>query len=234
MQHVVEHGPAFAWLRVGLAPGETIQAEAGAMVRRDVGIEMDTHLNAGHRAGFFRKIMAFFVALVRKMLGGETLFVNDFTAPGSTSGGEVVLAPALSGQIVHHKMDGSKKLVVQAGSYLASTGTVDTKLRWGGLRMLLSREGLFLLECTGEGDLFITSYGDIIPVQIDGEYIVDTGHMVAYEGNLTFKVGSAGGGFKGLFLSGEGLVMTFQGTGTVYLQSRNLGGLVSWLTPMLQ
>ena len=100
--------------------------------------------------------------------------------------------------------------------------------------MLLSREGLFLLECTGQGDLFITAYGDVIPVQIDGDYVVDTGHMVAYEGNLDFKVGGGGGGLKGLFLSGEGLVMTFNGTGTVYLQSRNLQGLVSWLTPMLQ
>ncbi len=233
MEHVVEHGPAFAWLRVGLAPGETIQAEAGAMVRRDVGVGMDTRLNAGYAAGFFRKIMAFFVALVRKMLGGETLFVNTFTGPASGSS-EVVLAPSLSGQIVHHKLDGRTQLIVQAGSYLASTGSIDTKLRWGGLRMLLSREGLFLLECTGQGDLFITSYGDIIPVQVDGDYVVDTGHMVAYEGNLDFTVGGAGGGLKGLFLSGEGLVMTFRGTGTLYLQSRNVQGLVGWLTPMLR
>ncbi len=231
MEHVVEHGPAFSWLRVGLSPGDRIQAEAGSMVRRDLGVQMDTHLNAGRKAGLWRKFVAFFVALVRKALGGETLFVNEFSA---AQGGEVVLAPALSGQIVHHKLDGSRKLVVQAGSYLASTGTVDTKLRWGGLRMLLSREGLFLLECSGQGDLFLNAYGDVIPVQVDGEYVVDTGHMVAFEGQLHFDIGSAGGGFKGLFLSGEGLVMKFRGTGTLYLQSRNLHGLVGWLTPMLR
>lgn len=232
MQHAIEHGPAFAWLRVGLSPGETIQAEAGAMVRRDTNIEMDTRLNAGYRAGFFQKFIAFFIALVRKLLGGETLFVNDFTAPAQR-GGEVVLAPSLSGHIVHHQLKGATTLIVQAGSYLASTGSVDTQLRWGGLRMMLSREGLFLLQCRGEGDLFLNAYGDIIPVQVDGEYVVDTGHMVAYEGDLDFSVSSAGGGFKGLFLSGEGLVMTFRGTGTVYLQSRNVHALVSWLSPML-
>lgn len=229
MQHTIEHGPSFAWLKVGLASGEQLQAEAGAMVRQDTHIEMTTHLNAGSKAGFFGKLFAIFIALIRKLAGGETMFINRFKA---SSPGEIVVAPSLSGHIIHHTLSGGKKLFVQTGSYLASTGDVDMKIRFGGLRTLFGGEGLVLLECGGTGDLFINSYGGVVPIQVNGSFTVDTGHIVAFEGALDFKVKSVGG-FKSFLFSGEGLVCQFNGQGTVYVQSRNLGALVGWLTPLL-
>lgn len=229
MQHLIEHGPAFAWLKVQLAAGEVIQAEAGSMVRRTVGLQMDTRLNAGRSASAFAKLLAVFVALMRKFLGGETMFVNDFHGP---AGGEVVLAPSLSGSIVRQRLTVGHRLFVQTGSYLASTGSIDTKVRWGGLRALFGGEGLILLECSGEGDLFVNSYGGVVPVAVDGKFIVDTGHIVAFDGTLDFKVRSVGG-VKSFLFSGEGLVCEFHGRGTVYIQSRNLGALVGWVSPML-
>ncbi|MEN9577913.1 MAG: hypothetical protein RJA70_922 [Pseudomonadota bacterium] len=230
MQHQIEHGPAFAWLKVQLAPGERIQAEAGAMVRRTSQLTMDTRLNAGRGAGFFVKIWAIFVAFARKLLGGETLFVNEFHGP---QGGEVVLAPSLSGQISHQLLSSGRRLFVQSGSYLASTGTVDTRVRWGGLRAMFGGEGLILLECSGDGDLFVNSYGGIVAMPIDGRFVVDTGHIVAFDGTLDFRVKSVGG-VKSFLFSGEGLVCEFSGQGTVYIQSRNMKALVGWLTPLLR
>lgn len=229
MQTLIEHGPSFAWLKVALAQGDEIQAEAGAMVTCSTTVTMSTHLNAGQKAGPFRVFVAFLVALFRKFLGGETMFVNRFRAD---AGGEVVLAPSLSGHIVQKTLDERSTLFVQSGSYLASTGTIDTKIRFGGLRTLFGGEGLALLECSGDGQIFINSYGSVLPVPIQGRFTVDTGHIVAFEGNLNFKVRSVGG-FKSLLLSGEGLVCDFEGTGTVYIQSRNLSSLVSWLSPLL-
>jgi uncharacterized protein (TIGR00266 family) len=229
MQHFIEHGPSFAWLRVQLAPGESVQAEAGAMVRRTPDLEMTTHLNAGYKPGIFRLIWNMLVAFLRKFLGGETFFVNRFQGP---NGGEVVLAPSLSGHIVHKQLSGSGKLFVQTGSYLASTGSIDTKVRFGGLRTLLGGEGLVLLECSGQGDLWVNSYGGVVEVPVDGRFVVDTGHIVAFDGNLDFKVRGVGG-LKSFLFSGEGLVCEFQGRGTIYVQSRNLNSLVGWLTPML-
>ena len=78
MQHYIEHGPAFAWLRVRLEPEERIVAEAGAMVRRSTTLETETRLNSSKKGGFFGVIVAFFVALMRKLFGGETMFVNEF------------------------------------------------------------------------------------------------------------------------------------------------------------
>ncbi len=229
MQYHIEHGPAFAWLRVELAPGESVQSEAGAMVRRSPELEMTTHLNAGYKPGLFRLLWSFLVALMRKFLGGETIFVNRFQG---ARGGEVVLAPALSGHIVHRRLGGKRKLFVQTGSYLASTGAVDTKVRFGGLRTLFGGEGLVLLECSGDGDLWVNSYGGVLEIPIDGRFVVDTGHIVAFDGSLDFRVRSVGG-FKSLLFSGEGLVCEFSGRGTIYVQSRNLGSLVGWVSPLL-
>jgi uncharacterized protein (TIGR00266 family) len=230
MQHFIEHGPSFAWLRVQLAPGETVQAEAGAMVRRSSELEMTTHLNAGHKPGVFRLLWNLLVAFMRKFLGGETFFVNRFQGPG---GGEVVLAPSLSGNIVHKRLEGSQKLFVQTGSYLANTGSIDTKVRFGGLRTLFGGEGLVLLECSGQGDLWVNSYGGVIEIPVEGRFVVDTGHIVAFDGTLDFKVRSVGG-LKSLLFSGEGLVCEFRGRGNLYVQSRNLGSLVNWLSPLLR
>jgi uncharacterized protein (TIGR00266 family) len=230
MSFTIEHRPAFAWLRVKLTSGQSVRAEAGAMVMRSPHVEMTTRLNAGLHPGIFRLLWAFFVALLRKLFGGETMFVNDFQTHGEQ--GEVVLAPSLAGDIVHQRLVAGQRLFVQAGSYLASTGNIDTKLRFGGLRTLFGGEGLVLLDCVGEGDLFINSYGGITPIEVKGSLTVDTGHIVAFDGSLDFKLGVVGG-MKSLFLSGEGLVCRFFGQGTVYIQSRNVGSLASWISPML-
>jgi uncharacterized protein (TIGR00266 family) len=157
------------------------------------------------------------------------MFINEFSAPG---GGEVVVAPSLAGQITMKRITSGQRLFVQRGSYLASTGDVDTKVRFGGLRTLLGGEGLILLECSGTGDVFVNSYGGITEIPLNGRFVVDTGHVVAFDGSLDFKVRSIGG-LKSFLFSGEGLVCEFSGKGTLYIQSRNLNALVGWITPML-
>jgi uncharacterized protein (TIGR00266 family) len=230
MKHTIEYGPAFAWLRVNLQPGEVIEAEAGAMVTRTPQLEMKTRLNAGRGAGIFGFIKAFFVAVLRKLLGGETAFVNDFSGP---AGGEVTLAPSLPGEIRHIRLQsGQQSLLVQSGSYLASAGDVQTRLRFAGLRGLFGGEGLFFLESSGSGDLFINAYGGIHEVEVAGSFVIDTGHIVAFDSTLDFKIRGTGG-WKALFLSGEGLVCEFSGHGKVYYQSRNVGALVGWISRYL-
>ena len=89
------------------------------------------------------------------------------------------------------------------------------------------------MECSGNGELFINSYGGIIEVPCNGRYIVDTGHIVAFDADLNFKIKTPGGGVLGFLGSGEGLVMEFHGQGTIYMQSRNVSALVGWVSPML-
>jgi uncharacterized protein (TIGR00266 family) len=229
MQHAIQHQPTFPLLQITLAPGETLVAEAGSMVARATQVDMAVKLNAGANAGFFGTLKALFIAFIRKIIGGETFFVNHFTSP---QGGWVWLAPALSGGIQHIPLNG-QTMLFSAGAFLASAGNIDLKMRFGGLRALLAKEGAFFIEASGTGDLWVTSYGAIDEVQVNGSYIVDNGHIVGFDASLDFTIRSAGGGALGFLASGEGLVCEFRGQGRALIQSRNLGALVAWLSRML-
>ncbi|MFO0550264.1 MAG: TIGR00266 family protein [Polyangiaceae bacterium] len=229
MQHVIKYEPSFPMLQVALQPSEVLVAEAGTMVARATSVSMDVRLNAGRAAGFFGKLKAVFIAFLRKMVGGETFFVNHFSAP---TGGWVWLAPTLSGSIRHIPMQG-QTLVMSPGSFVACAGDVDLKMRWGGLRALLAKEGLFFVEASGQGDLWITSYGAIDEVWVNGSYVVDNGHLVAFDSSLSFHLKTPGGGLMGFVASGEGLVCEFTGSGRVLIQSRNTSALVQWVGRLL-
>ena len=229
LTHEVTHGPSFAMLRVDLAPGQYVVAEAGVMVARHQNVNMEAKLNASPGAGFFSFLWALVIALIRKFVGGETFIVNFFTAP---QGGSVWLSPAMAGEITHRRMTG-ETLVLSAGAYLAHSGDINVGTRFGGLRGVLAKEGLFFLEVSGHGDLWFTSYGGIEAVDLNGPFTIDNGHLVGYEGALRFSMRSAGGGLLGFMASGEGLVCNFEGQGRVYVQSRNVSALVGWLTPLL-
>lgn len=229
LRYAITHAPSFAMLQVDLEPGQLLVAEAGSMVARHRSVSMDVKMNAGQNPGLFARIKAFLIAVLRKLVGGETFFVNHFSAAAP---GSVWIAPSLSGQVVHRRMAG-ETLTLSTGAYLASAGPLELGLKFGGLRSLLAKEGAFFLQVSGEGDLFFNSYGGVESVDIDGSYIVDTGHLVGFEGDLTYDITSAGGGMLGLFASGEGLVCAFRGKGRVYIQTRNLGALTDWLLPFM-
>lgn len=230
LTHEITHGPSFAMLRVDLQPGQKVVAEAGAMVARHNNVEMEVKMNAGSRAGFFAKVKAFFIAMIRKIVGGETFFVNHFTSPQGP--GSVWVAPTLSGTVAHRRMQG-ETITLSTGAYLASSGDFEMKMKFGGFKSLLAKEGAFFIQITGTGDLWFNSYGGVHAVDINGPFMVDNGHLVGFEGNVTFSIKSAGGGMMGFMASGEGLVVQFEGQGRVYLQSRNVSSLVGWLTPLL-
>jgi uncharacterized protein (TIGR00266 family) len=229
MQHIIKYEPSFPMLQVQLAPQEVLIAEAGTMVARASHVQMEVKLNAGRSPGFFAKFKAVLIAIVRKFVGGDTFFVNHFSSP---QGGWVWLAPPLSGSMRHIPMQG-QGLIMNAGAYVASAGEIDLKMRWGGLRSILAKEGAFFVEASGQGDLWITSYGAIDEVWVNGSYIVDNGHLVAFDSTLNFNIRSAGGGLMGFMASGEGLVCEFTGQGRVLIQSRNTSALVDWVSRML-
>jgi uncharacterized protein (TIGR00266 family) len=230
MQHTIKHGPSYAVVDVKLSPGDMLIAESDAMVMSEGDILLEPKLNGARGKGFFGKLFAVFVAMFRKVFGGETMFVNEISAP--TQEGRVVLAPTTSGEVLHRALK-NERLLLQPGAFMACTTGVEMKTRWAGLRGIFGGEGAVFLECSGTGDLFFNAYGGLEEVEVNGSFIVDTGHMVAFDAGLTFKVRRPGGGLMGLFASGEGLVCEFQGQGKVWIQSRNMSSLVGWLTRLL-
>ena len=229
MRHSIKHGNAMGVLEVHLDAGESIVAEAGAMVAKDRAIDLEVALTAERSPGFLAVMKAFFFALLRKVVGGETFIMNHFTA---LAPGRLVLAPTFAGSIERRELAGGS-IILRAGAYLASTGDVHMALRWGGLRALFAREGLFFLEMSGTGSVWFSSYGAVEVLECAGSLVVDNGHILAFDPQLDFSIRAPGGGLLGLAASGEGLVCEFQGRGKVWVQTRNVQALVSWISPLL-
>lgn len=210
--------PSFAMAHVKLDAGEKITVESGSMVAMTTGMEMKTKAGGN-----------IFFALLRKLLGGESLFVNQFYGPG-----EVYVAPAMSGDILRRRVEAGQTLYVQGTSYLAHTGDLEVRARWGGFRMLFGGEGAFLLEVKGQGEVWLNCYGAMREASIGPEgLVVDTGHVVAFDEAVTYKLEAAGGGLFTSWKSGEGFVFRFSGSGKVLLQSRTEGSLVGWITKFI-
>ena len=124
--------------------------------------------------------------------------------------------------------------MVTSGAYLACSKDISVDTQWGGAKTFFSKEGLFLLRVQGSGDLFLSSFGAIHPKELrNGEtYIVDTGHMVAFDENVNYRVTRVGG-LKSTLFSGEGLVCELTGPGRIFLQSRSDDAFLTWLMPRI-
>jgi uncharacterized protein (TIGR00266 family) len=217
------HKPDSAIAHIRLGAGEELVAQAGAMIAMSGYINTSTTLRQGKGGG----ILGGF----KRMLAKESLFLSVFRSP--TEGGEVFLAPKLMGDLLVYPMQG-KELVVQAGSYLANDSGVDIDLGFQGFKSVFSGEAIFWLSLTGVGPVLLTSFGAIYEIDVDGEYIVDTGHIVAFERSLDFSINKAGGSWLGAWLGGEGLICHFRGHGKVYCQTHNnvsFGSLVGSQLP---
>lgn len=218
MQVEVSHRPAYAMAKFTLEAGETMIAEPGAMVSMDSHLTIDTRTPAKKDEGMMKGL---FKGLAR-MLGGESFFQNTFTASGKA--GHITLAPKHVGDISQYELDGSKSLMMQSSAFLASGPNVELDTNVGGASSFFGGEGMFMLKATGTGPVVFNSFGAIKEIDVQDGFVVDTGHIVAFEDTLSFTVGKFGGGFVASILSGEGLVCKFKGSGKLWIQTRNPSG----------
>lgn len=215
MKVEIEAKPVFAYLKVELQPGEKIIAEADAMATMSSELDMDAKFNGG-----------FFRGLLKKTFGGESLFVNHFTN-NTNQPLTLTLSQPTPGDIQVKTLKG-ESYCLQGGAYIASDPTVKLGVKWAGFGSLIGGEGLFKLVVSGEGNVYFGAYGGIIEHEVSGEYIVDSGHLVAYEPTMKLKPQLSGGIFSSFF-GGEGFVTRVKGNGKIYLQTRNVSGLASWV-----
>ena len=200
-KYEILHQPSFSLAVVQLGAGQSIQAEAGAMVSMSANIELQSEMKGG------------LMGALKRAVGGESAFISTFTARGSD--GEVTLAPGSPGDIAAIELN-NQHFFVQSSSYLAGDGSLEIDTRWGGAKSFFGGEGLFVLQVQGTGLLLVSSFGAIHKKRINaGErYVVDTGHLVAWEGSMHYELRKAASGFFRSLVSGEGIVAEFSGPGT--------------------
>ena len=215
MEYEFSHDPSYTLATANMDAGDRITVEAGSMVAFSEHVDMETHKSSGGMLSSVKK----------SVLSGEELFRNTFEATANDQ--TVSFAHTQPGDMKRLELE-SEIVFVQSGSYVANGPGIETDTATGGLNSLLGGKGLFFLQASGSGDLFVGSYGGIEKRELDhGEKLtVDSGHSVAWNETVDFNTHRVGGLRKTL-LSGEGFVMTFSGPGTVYLQTRDYDSFIS-------
>ncbi len=217
MNYEIKGGSSFSYLEAELAPQEEIITESGAMASMGCGIDLKSRMNGGFLQG-----------LLIKFLGKESFFINSFKNQNN-SGQKLIISKNTPGEITYNKLN-NEDLYIQPGAFIAATPGIKFKLKWAGFASFFAREGLFRIKISGTGIVWYGAYGAIVEKEIDGDYLIDTGHLLSYPKGMSLKLQLAGGIFSSLF-GGEGFVLRLSGKGTIKLQTRSLGGLAGWLNP---
>jgi uncharacterized protein (TIGR00266 family) len=218
-------------VEIELDSGETVIAEAGAMLYMEDGISFDTKMGDGSNphAGLFDKLLA----AGSRVLTGESLFITHFTNQGWGKKHVAFSAPYPGTIIPINLQEHQGSLIVQKDAFLcAALGTkismrFNRKLGAG----LFGGEGFILQNLQGDGNVFIHAGGTVIERQLNNETLrVDTGCVVGFEESIDFDIQQAGG-LRSMVFGGEGLFLaTLRGTGKVWLQSMPISKLVAQLS----
>lgn len=210
VEYKVEKDPAYSVLKIKLMPGESITVEPGSYMLHKGDVSVST------------SSLGVMTGLARKLLGGESFFMNTFTAKSTA---EIWIAPQLPGDITAIKLK-NEEVFIQDTSYLAHVGNIDISVGYRGLRGLIAEGELFWLKASGSGVIFVSSYGGIIEQNIaPGEsLVIDNRHFVAMDSSLKWEIRKLGG-MKTFFFGGEGFVIEVTGPGRVWVQTRTLPAL---------
>lgn len=216
----VIHGDDLQFVEIELDRGETVIAEAGAMMYMETGVTFESKLGDGSKPkeGFFDKV----VGVGKRLITRESLFMTHFT---NTIEGKrhVAFGAPYPGRIVAIDLDDvGGELLCQKDAFLcAALGTeisiaFNKRLGTG----LFGGEGFILQRMRGDGLVFVHAGGTVVERRLNNDKLmVDTGCLVAFETQIDYNIERAGN-LKSMVFGGEGLFLaTLQGTGRVWLQS---------------
>lgn len=218
MKYKILYPGAFPLVEISLQKGDTIKAESDAMVAMSSSIDVEGKLDGGLLGGLAR------------MVAGESFFLQTLTA--NRGPGEVLLAPSIPGDIVDIELDGSYSLIVQKDGFLAGSANLQISTKLQNLTQgIFSGEGFFVVKISGQGMVFINSYGGVHVINLEQgqEYVVDNSHLVAWPDYMNYTIEKASKGWISTFTSGEVAVCRFRGPGPVIIQTRNPRGFGNWI-----
>lgn len=217
MRFDVVHQGSDAVLIVSLERGEKVKAEAGAMLAKTTRLKVHGNVWGGWLRAFMRKVA-----------GKESFFFQEVSAEDGP--GDVLLAPGVPGDVKIIPLD--QDYLVAAGALLAVIGAVQMELILQKVSAgLFSGAGVAIMRLTGVGSAVVNGFGAIMEIHVPAgeEYVVDNGHLVAWSGDIEYKIVKAGAGWVSSLTSGEGLGCKFVGPGRVFVQTRNPEAFGLWM-----
>lgn len=206
-----------------LNPGETMITESGSMVWMTPNMKMETTTGGGLGKMF------------GKMLSGEKLFQNRYSAQGSV--GEITFGSSFPGSIRAFEIAPGKSVIAQKSAFLASTEGVEMSVHFKKSvgSSMFGGEGFIMQKYSGSGTVFveIDGYAADYTLGAGESMIVDTGYLACMDETCTMDV-QAVPGVKNMLLGGEGIFNTVvTGPGKIVLQTLPVSGLAGALIPHL-
>lgn len=160
----------------------------------------------------------FMKALSRKMLSGETFFVNEVHGTG-----EIYLEPSFGHFFLYDIKKEDKAIIVDKGLFYAGTSGLDISavMQKNISSALFGGEGLFQTRILGKGIAVLYSpvpVTEIHKVQLNNEKLsVDGNFALLRSEGIEFKAEKSSKSWIATSVSGEGLLQTFSGTGSVWI-----------------
>jgi uncharacterized protein (TIGR00266 family) len=214
MNYELTGSTAFQMAKITLKLGEAVQIERGSMAYHNGCVKLEGKMNSGGAKGLEGAIAAF----GRSMVSGESFYIT--TATGTQDGATIAIAPSNPGSIAALNVAPGAQWRIRDRAFLACSATAQYKIQRQSLgkAIFAGTGGLFIMESTGVGVMLVSCYGELIPLECNGNLVVNNNHVVAWSADLDYKIGIASGiiGYR----TGEGLVNSFQGHGKVLVQSR--------------
>lgn len=212
MAHEIEYtiiGDDMQAVVIALDPGESVQAEAGAMMFMEDEIELYTEAGG-------------VVKGLKRMLAGESFFFTRFTNRAKEVRHAAFSAP-YPGKILPLQLDQTGTILCQRDAYLCSAYGIEVSIaftrRFGA--GLFGGEGFVLQSLSGDGKAFVHAGGTLVEKNLAAgeKLLVDTGCLVAFQESVRYDIQLVKG-LKSAIFGGEGLFFAnLTGPGTVFMQS---------------
>ncbi|KAL8789800.1 MAG: hypothetical protein Q9195_006634 [Heterodermia aff. obscurata] len=206
----ISHRDSNTILTVQLARGCPLQAKPGVMISMSPSVTLKGAVKFS----------------MKKLITGGEMAASTYTGPG-----EILMAPPFLGDLTTLRLTGKEEWNVGKDAFMAATqGVVKDMKNQGISKAFFSGEGLFVYRISGTGIMWISSFGAIVrkDLQPEEKYIIDNGHLVAWNCKYVMERVASGGIISGIS-SGEGLVCKFTGPGTVFMQTRNPTAFAMWM-----
>lgn len=219
------------FLHVSMRKGETIFCESDAMVMIDDALDLTGSMQGG-----------FFQAAMRRLANGESFFQQKIEA--KRGDGDCLLAPSMPGAIQILDV-GAKQYRLSDGAYVAASSSVQVTARSQGIgnALFAGTGGFFIGETSGQGQVAVGGFGSVFAIDVVAgkDIVVDNGHVVAWDANLSYEISATTSQSQGLLgnlvnsvTSGEGIVLKFRGNGKVLLCSRNRQSFLAWIAEKIR
>ncbi len=155
-------GAEMQFAEIELDPGESVVAEAGALMFKDAVIGMDTIFGDGTKRG--GGLFGALKSAGKRILTGESLFMTLFTHNGSGKA-RIAFAAPYPGHILAIKLDTlGGTLVCQKDSFLCAARGVSVGIFFQRkiLTGLFGGEGFIMQKLEGDGWVFVHAGGTVV------------------------------------------------------------------------